>query len=83
MGIRELDDKVWLVSFMECDLGCFDRDEDRWSPASILSLGHSVNHVSGMRCKPCDRNTPRESGGPCRTRTYDLLIKSQQLYQLS
>jgi hypothetical protein len=23
------------------------------------------------------------SGGPCRTRTYDLLIKSQQLYQLS
>jgi hypothetical protein len=22
-------------------------------------------------------------GGPCRTRTYDLLIKSQQLYQLS
>ena len=24
-----------------------------------LRPGHSVNHVSGMRCKPCDRNTPQ------------------------
>jgi hypothetical protein len=31
--------------------------------------------------QPLDGNA--ESGGPCRTRTYDLLIKSQQLYQLS
>ena len=30
-----------------------------------------------MRCKPCDRNRPGLSGGPCRTRTYDLLIRSR------
>jgi hypothetical protein len=26
--------EVWLVSFLECDLGCFDRDEDRVAPCA-------------------------------------------------
>ena len=25
---------------------------------SSVHTGQSVNHVSGIRCKPCDRNTP-------------------------
>ena len=25
--------------------------------------GQSINYVSGIRCKPCDRNTPLEIGG--------------------
>jgi hypothetical protein len=32
VGIREVDDQVWLVSFLEYDLGYFDRDEDRVEP---------------------------------------------------
>jgi len=33
VGIREVSDKIWLVSFMEFDLGYFDEDEARVEPA--------------------------------------------------
>jgi putative transposase len=33
VGIREVTDKIWLVSFMEFDLGFFDEDERRVEPA--------------------------------------------------
>jgi len=31
-GIREADDQVWQVSFLQYDLGYFDRDQDRVEP---------------------------------------------------
>jgi putative transposase len=33
VGIREVADKIWLVSLMEYDLGFFDQDEGRVEPA--------------------------------------------------
>ena len=33
VGIREVDDQIWLVSFMEFDLGYFDEDAARVEPA--------------------------------------------------
>jgi len=33
VGIREVDDQVWLVSFLDFDLGFFDQDEGRVEPA--------------------------------------------------
>ena len=32
LGIREVDGQVWLVSFLDFDLGFFDRDEGRVEP---------------------------------------------------
>jgi len=32
VGIRQVDDKIWLVSFMEYDLGYFDEEEARVEP---------------------------------------------------
>ncbi len=32
VGVREVDDQVWQVSFLEYDLGFFDKDEDRVEP---------------------------------------------------
>ena len=32
VGIREVDDQVWQVSFLPYDLGHFDRDQDRVEP---------------------------------------------------
>ena len=32
VGIREIADEVWLVSFMDYDLGFFDKDENRVEP---------------------------------------------------
>ncbi len=34
VGIREVADNIWLVSFMQYDLGFFDADEGRVEPAS-------------------------------------------------
>lgn len=33
VGLREVDDHIWLVSFLEFDLGFFDQDEGRIEPA--------------------------------------------------
>ena len=76
MGFREFDDQALQVSCLLYDLGYLDRDQDRVEPGPIRSPGHSVNHVPGMRCKPCDRNTPLGSGGPGRDRTIDTRIFS-------
>ncbi len=32
IGIREVDDQVWLVSFMDYDLGYFEKEQDRVEP---------------------------------------------------
>lgn len=32
VGIREVEDKIWLVSFLDYDLGFFDKDEGRIEP---------------------------------------------------
>jgi putative transposase len=32
VGIREVDDQIWLVSFLEYDLGYFDKERDRVEP---------------------------------------------------
>jgi putative transposase len=33
VGIKEVSDKIWLVSFMDYDLGCFDREIRRLGSA--------------------------------------------------
>ena len=33
-GIREVADKIWLVSFIDYDLGFFDEDENKVQPAN-------------------------------------------------
>ena len=33
VGLREVEDQVWLVSFLDYDLGFFDQEEDRVEPA--------------------------------------------------
>ena len=32
VGIREIEDKIWLVSFMKYDIGFFDKHENRIEP---------------------------------------------------
>lgn len=34
LGLREVDDRIWLVSFLDYVLGFFDSKEDRVEPAS-------------------------------------------------
>ena len=58
VGVTQVGERIWLVTFMQYDLGYFD-DET---------------------CRLETRMDLRESGGPSRTRTCDLLVRSQTLY---
>ena len=35
VGVREVADRVWLVSFMDYDSGFFDQDENRVEPMGV------------------------------------------------
>jgi hypothetical protein len=67
---------------MDYDLGYFDNEECRFEPKESVQP-ESVTYVSGMNCYLCVRNRPRGTGAGGRTRTDDLLITNQLLYQLS
>ena len=47
VGVRQLNEHIWLVSFMQYDLGLFDEE----------------TYVSGINRHLCDRNTPCGIGG--------------------
>ena len=55
IGIREVDDQVWLVSFLEYDLGYLDKKKDRvkpgpspFMPDKVLTMcpAQGVTHVT-------------------------------------
>ncbi len=58
VGIREVEDRIWLVSFMNYDLGFFDENVGRVEPTTNPFVTKHVNHVSGTNCKPCLWNGP-------------------------
>ncbi len=51
VGIKQVDDRLWLVSFMHCDLGYFDDETCRLEP--IANLHGSMPHIPTQR----DRKT--------------------------
>ena len=46
IGVREVADKIWLVSFMDYDLGFFDRDENRVEPVGLNPFAPKVLPMS-------------------------------------
>jgi hypothetical protein len=48
VGIKEVDDGIWLVSFMDYDLGYIDLEEKTLQPLERTP--------SGQKCNPCLRN---------------------------
>ena len=46
VGIREVADEVWLVSFMDYDLGFFDQTEDKVAPVGHNPFGPKVLPMS-------------------------------------
>jgi putative transposase len=37
VGIKQVSEEIWLVSFMDCDLGYFDHETCRLEPLAIPS----------------------------------------------
>jgi hypothetical protein len=49
-GAKQVDERIWLVSFMQYELGFFDDDTCRLEPAQNPSVaGERVTHVSGWQ----------------------------------
>jgi len=46
VGIREVADRIWLVSFMDYDLGFFDENTDRVEPVGINPFATKVLPMS-------------------------------------
>jgi hypothetical protein len=65
VGVQQVDDRLWLVTFMDYDLGCFDEtcrlepSENPFGPKVLpMSPEQSVTHVTSMN--------PRNNGGAAR-----------------
>jgi hypothetical protein len=58
VGIKEVDDGIWLVSFMDYDLGYIDLAEKTLQPLPNPFGPKSVTYVLGAICYPCVRTGP-------------------------
>jgi putative transposase len=56
VGVKEVEDQIWLVSFMDYDLGYFDNERGRvepgpnpFTPDKVLTMcpEQGVDHVTG------------------------------------
>jgi hypothetical protein len=55
VGIKEVDDGIWLVSFMDYDLGDIDLEEKSLAAPAQSLRAKSVTYVLGTFCYPCLR----------------------------
>ncbi len=56
VGIKQVSEHIWLVTFMDDDLGYFDRETCRLRTDPQPLRTKSVTHVSGINRNPCVRN---------------------------
>ncbi|MEA2870422.1 MAG: hypothetical protein QOH67_398 [Hyphomicrobiales bacterium] len=54
LGIKEVDEGIWLASFMHYDLGYFDLEQKTLQPLDN-PFGEVVTHVLSAFCHPCVR----------------------------
>jgi putative transposase len=78
VAIKQVSDRIWLVTFMDYDLGYFDDETCRLEPLPLWAK--SVTHVSGMKRNQCVRNGPAWCGALGGIRTPDPQIRSLVLY---
>jgi hypothetical protein len=73
VGVKQMGEHVWLVSFMQDDLGDFDDETIRVEPIEN-PFGPKCYLCSGINRHPCDRNRPKENGSPYWTISATLLL---------
>ena len=83
VGVTQVGERIWLVTFMQYDLGYFDDETCRLEPIENPFGPKVLPMCSGMNCHPCVRNGPCASGAPGRTRTCDPRLRRPMLYPLS
>jgi putative transposase len=61
VGVKQVEEHVWLVTVMHYDLGYFDDETGRLEPIDKSLWSETVTHVSGMKCYLSLRNGPLRS----------------------
>ncbi len=56
VGVKEVDQGIWLVRFMDYDLGYLDLEERTLQPLENPFRPKSVTYVLGTTCYPCLRS---------------------------
>ena len=73
VGVTQVGERIWLVTFMHYDLGYFDDEVGRPGADRESLRPESVTYVLGIICHPCDRKIPSKSGRGDWIRTSDPL----------
>ena len=81
VGVTQVGERIWLVTFMHYDLGYFDDETCRLEPIENPVRPESVTYVLGMNCHPCVQNGPEEIGRGEWIRTTDPSVPNRVLYQ--
>ena len=81
VGVRQVDEHLWLVTFMHYDLGYFDDETCRLEPIENPFGPNRVTHVSGIIRHPCNRNGPLRIGARWWIRTTDPRRVKAVLYR--
>ena len=73
LGLKEVDDGIWVVSFMAYDLGYIDLEQE--NPATYRQPVRltGVTHVLGTLCHPCLRVGQLQCGAPNELRKLLLI----------
>lgn len=58
VGTEQVEDRIWLTSFMDYDLGYFDDETCRLEPLDKPLRAEWVTHVSAINRNPCVRYGP-------------------------
>ena len=77
LGLKEVDDGIWLVTFMHYDLGYIDLEQDPATPRQPVRH-EVVTHVLGTERYPCLRAGQCEIGAPGGIRTHDPRIRNSR-----
>ena len=70
LGIKEVEDGIWLVSFMTYDLGYIDLEQKNPADHRRPVRHEGVTHVLGTICYPCLRYGQAVVGGEGGIRTH-------------
>jgi len=54
VGVKQVSDEIWLVTFMHYDLGFLDHETCRLEPVTKPVRAESVTHVSSMNRYLCN-----------------------------
>ena len=73
LGIKEVGDGIWIVSFMQYDLGYFDLEQANFATPRQPFGARGVMYVLGTNRYLCVRSVHSGDGGETGIRTLDTL----------